>query len=65
MAAVKESQKSPRVISASSSDCDSPANTWSDDEAEPTLGDFWDSFSAAVADKMAQDKSNKGKGPEL
>ncbi|CAL5383592.1 unnamed protein product [Camellia sinensis] len=37
----------------------------SDDETEPTLGDFWDSFTAAIADKMAQDKSNKGKGPEL
>ena len=37
----------------------------SEDEAEVTLGDFWDSFTAAIADKMAQDKGNKGKGPEL
>ena len=34
------------------------------EDAEPNLGDFWDSLTAVIAEKVAKDKSNKGKGPE-
>ena len=37
----------------------------SEDDVEPNLGDFWDSLTAVIAEKMAKDKSSKGKGPEL
>lgn len=34
------------------------------DDDEATFGDFWDSFTAVIAEKMAKDKNSKGKGPE-
>lgn len=34
------------------------------EDDEPHLGDFWDSLTAIIADKMAKDKNRKGKGPE-
>lgn len=35
-----------------------------EDEDEPNLGDFWDSLTAVIAEKMTKDKDRKCKGPE-
>lgn len=35
------------------------------EDEEPTLGDFWDSMTAIFAEKLAKDKSRKGKDPAL
>lgn len=33
-------------------------------EADPNFGDFWDSLTSMIADKMSQEKDRKGKGKE-
>lgn len=34
------------------------------EDDEPHLGDFWDSLTAVIAEKITKDKDRKGKGPE-
>ncbi|GMP73915.1 hypothetical protein CsSME_00031504 [Camellia sinensis var. sinensis] len=33
-------------------------------DADPNFGDFWDSLTGLIADKMSQEKDKKGKGKE-
>ncbi|GMP62733.1 hypothetical protein CsSME_00024720 [Camellia sinensis var. sinensis] len=33
-------------------------------EADPNFGDFWDSLTSMIADKMSQEKDKKGKGKD-